>query len=181
MNYAGYTKLQTVVALTVLTLASVAIVVPVQHSYDEAGRLQVLAVGTQFRAAVLLVKETWWLRHQPQEAFIRVRADQSGESADLASAVMVVQTNAQGWPVDAWPLAEQTEDARITERAPVAPDQQQRCQNLWHGLLINAPPISGSRDGIRVEATQNGCRYVTQRGGEIDYHMPDGRVRLTIR
>src|SRR5690606_6977422 len=120
MNCAGYTQLQTVIALTVLALFMVAVVVPVQRSYDEAGRLQVLAVGTQFRAAVLLVKETWLLRHQPDEAVIRV---QSGLPGGAEAVTVLVETNTQGWPVDAWPLAEQTEDAHMTERASLTPDQ----------------------------------------------------------
>lgn len=178
MNCAGYTQLQTVIALTVLALVMVAVVVPLQRSYDEAGRLQVLAVGTQFRAAVLLVKETWLLRHQPDEAVIRV---QSGLPGGAEAITVLVETNTQGWPVDAWPLAEQAADVHAMRGVSAKPDMQQRCQNLWHGLLINAPPLADGRDGIRVEALEHGCRYVTQRGGEIDYHMPDGRVRLTIR
>ena len=166
MRPAGYTMLQTVIALTTLALLLTLLVIPpVQRSYEEAERMQVLAAGTQFRAAVLLVKEAWLVRYQAGAARIPI----TGAAADLA---FEVQTNASGWPVDIWP---------VTTQAP-ATEALNSCVRLWQGLLEHAPPLQDADPaGFAVIPLAEGCRYAATDGRFIDYHMPDGRVSLTIR
>jgi len=182
-NQCGLGLLQTVVALTLLSLILVFVLSRFLAVVDDANNARVKALASGFHAAVFFAREIWFVRGQNRA---RQKTDGSADSSRS------VRMSDSGWPQPG--------------AAASASISHQGCALLWRHLLQkNAPTViaveSGTEqpivDGVRVEiqaeAVQGMCRYyLTDKllGGGfaapgsqrfIQYDPSNGRVTWQVR
>lgn len=183
-NQCGLGLLQTVVALTLLSLILVFVLSRFLAVVDDANNARVKALASGFRAAVFLARETWFVRGLQQAG------QHAGGSPGSSRSVWMSDS---GWPQPG---------------ATAAPEviSHQACALLWRHLLQNnAPEVmavgadngqqieAGAIAEIQAEAVQGMCRYyLTDKllGGGfstpgsqrfIQYDPSSGRVTWQVR
>ena len=166
----GFTLMQLVVAITLLSILMVVALPRMGMSYDTAHDASVTATGGALASAVILLRAQWVLNGSHQE----VDAVTGYGQHDIA-------TTAHGWPSDAGA------GTASQHTASIAGDSA-RCVRLWRALLATVDTMKRS-----TVATQSGgssdywvslprgsvCKYshaASAAGSAIEYNLQSGSV-----
>ncbi|MEY8248840.1 MAG: type II secretion system protein [Bermanella sp.] len=167
---AGFTLMQLVVAITLLSILIVVALPRMSTSYDSAHDARVTATGGALASAVILLRAQWVLNGSHQE----VDAVTGFGEHDIA-------TTAYGWPSDAGA------GTASQHRASIAGDGA-RCVRLWRALLATAdtmqrPTVATQNDGSSdywVSLPRGSvCQYryaASVADSAIEYNLQSGSV-----
>lgn len=168
----GYSVLQTSFALAVMA-AFIAVLIPrFLDLLDDARDAKVKAVGSGFKAAVYLARESWYASNQP-----------TGVLKNFGLGNLVLSVN--GWPIGV---------AENYRNSPEEMLESHICQQIWTALLVEGAPVavaeSAAEPGSDTEAeflavAENGiCRFHYLRGDGfrfIEYNPANGRIIWQVR
>lgn len=147
----------------------VAVVIPrMSELVEDARSAKVQALGSAFKAAVFLTRESWYAAGKPE-----------GALANFGDGQVIMSP-------DGWPLAVQSSQA--SPLVPLADSRQ--CKALWQALLVKAAPeamVAGEPFRVAeflAEMEAGVCRFHYLEGDIdrfIEYEPASGRVIWQVR
>jgi MSHA pilin protein MshB len=165
----GFTLIELVVVITLLSILAVVALPRMTDSYDAAHDSTITATGGALASAVILLRSQW----VGNGARSAVDGVQGYGDDDVA-------TTLKGWPSDAQAAGTSKHEANIS-------GDTARCIRIWRALLVaSAPTVSGDNDGSTDYwvALPSGtvCRYtyaLNDQNSSIEYNLQSGSV-ITI-
>lgn len=191
----GYTYTRVVIALVLIALLVYNLVPRIADIYRNAQRAQIQATSSAFRAAVLMVREQWYV--QGKAGALQALTGFGNDDVAVSS---------KGWPTDALSTVDFPVDQyrRNTQADYLSAEI---CARIWRALLQQGatPVIPEHPNDVRgaehtgsmhyqVSARAGSCRYeaipnafmnVSNRQNkgiaEIHYQATNGKITLTFR
>lgn len=165
-NSKGFTLIELVVVIIVVSVLAVVALPRFMHSYDAAHDSTVTATGGALASAVILVRSQW-VGNGSSSTTDGVRGYGDND----------VATTSKGWPSDA-------QAARASKHGANISGDTARCIRMWRSLLVaSAPTVSANNDGSSDYwvALPKGtvCRYtyvLNDKSSRIEYNLQSGSV-----
>ncbi len=163
---AGFTLIELVVVISLLSILAVVALPRMMNSYDAAHDSSITATGGALASAVILLRSQWV-------------GNGAGGAVDGVSGYgeSDIATTDIGWPSDSSVGSSSKHATNISGDAA-------RCVRLWKGLLVSSSPsVSTQNDGNSDYwvSLPNGsvCTYtyvVNEQGSRIEYNLQTGSV-----
>jgi len=162
----GFTLIELVVVITLLSILAVVALPRMTNSYDAAHDSTITATGGALASAVILVRSQW------------VGNGTNGATDSvLGYGDDDIATTSKGWPSDAQAAGASKHEANIS-------GDTARCIRLWRALLVaSAPTVSANSDGSSdywvALPTGTICNYtyaLNAQSSRIEYNLQSGSV-----
>jgi len=166
MSVTGFTLIELVVVITLLSILAVVALPRMSSSYDAAHDSSITATGGALASAVILLRSQWV-------------SNGSNNTVDAVSGYGDddIATTNKGWPSDAGAGGASKHDVSIG-------GDTGRCVRLWRSLLVaSAPSVSTQNDGSTdywVSLPSGSvCKYtyaLNDANSAIEYNLQSGSV-----
>ncbi len=162
----GFTLIELVVVITLLSILAVVALPRMMNSYDAAHDSSITATGGALASAVILLRSQWV-------------GNGAGGSVDGVKGYGEddIATTVKGWPSDS------SVGGSSIHATDISGDTA-RCVRLWKGLLVSsASSVSAKKDGSSDYwvplPSGSVCTYtyvVNEQGSRIEYNLQTGSV-----